>query len=415
MRRILLSLLIVPVAAFVPAVAALPGKENIPSTGPADKRLAPLDKMMVDFLRAHPQVPGATLCVAREGRIVYDRGFGYAEGKQSTQPNSKMRIASISKPITAVAILQLVEHGKLKLEDKVFHVLDLEEPKKAKFDARWRQVTIHQLLQHTGGWDRDKAFDPMFVSPDICEHFKIKPPAMQQDIIRYMLEKPLQFDPGTRYAYSNFGYCLLGRVIEKLTGKKYEEYVRKEVLLPVGAQDTHLGHTLREEHLPEEVFYDTGGKKGVAILGPNLGKQVLLPYGVWCLEAMDSHGAWVSTASDLVRFAAAFNHPDQCKVLKAKSIEIMFAAPPGPAGHNKNGKEKETFYGCGWDVRPYGKVRNTWHSGSLDGTSTLLVRRGGDNMTWAVLFNSRSSGKEEPAGIIDPLVHAAVDAVKEWP
>jgi N-acyl-D-amino-acid deacylase len=409
--------LIATATTLLPSVVAQPGKDGIPASGPTDKRLVSFDKMMLDFLKQHPQVPGATLAVAHEDKVVYSRGFGYAEGKMAMKPTSRLRIASISKPLTAVAILQLIERGKLKLDDKVFHILDLEEPKKAKFDARWRKVTIEHLLHHTGGWDRDKSFDPMFVSDDICKELKVKSPALQKDIIQYMLGKPLDFEPGARYAYSNFGYCLLGRVIEKVSGKKYEEYVRKEVLQPVGANDTHQGKTLREEHLPDEVYYDCGGQKGTAILGPNLGKQVLWPYGAWCLEAMDSHGGWVSTAPDLVRFAMSFNHPDKCKLLKAKSIEIMFAAPPGLAGHTKAGKEKETFYGCGWDIRPYGKgVRNTWHSGKLDGTSTILVRRGADHLTWAVLFNSDRAGKnQEPADLIDPLVHNAADAVKEWP
>src|SRR5258708_5098381 len=101
----------------------------VPATGPVDRRLAAFDKLMTDFLDAHPEIPGATLAVARAGRIVYSRGFGYADGKMLMKAGAKMRIASISKPITAVAILQLIERGKLKLDARVFDILDLEEPK----------------------------------------------------------------------------------------------------------------------------------------------------------------------------------------------------------------------------------------------------------------------------------------------
>jgi N-acyl-D-amino-acid deacylase len=238
---------------------------------------------------------------------------------------------------------------------------------------------------------------------------------MPEAIIRYMLRRPLDFDPGSRYAYSNFGYCLLGRVVEKVSGKSYHDYVRQEVLAPLGAHDTQLGRTLLAGRLPHEVRYDAGDRKGNAVLGPQLGKPVPLPYGAWCLEAMDSHGGWVATAADLVRFAEAFDHPDRCKVLNARSIETMFARPPGEAGFDK-GKPREVYYACGWSVRPYGKdSRNTWHTGSLDGTSTILVRRT-DGLTWAVLFNSRDGGKGgEPASEIDSLVHKAADAVKNWP
>jgi N-acyl-D-amino-acid deacylase len=93
----------------------------------------------------------------------------------------------------------------------------------------------------------------------------------------------------------------------------------------------------------------------------------------------------------------------------------MFARPPGAAGEDEHGKPADAYYACGWMVRPVGGGKaNTWHNGSLDGTSTLLVRRW-DDLTWAVLFNSRQAKGGEPAGLIDPLVHDAADEVKHWP
>lgn len=269
-------------------------------------------------------------------------------------------------------------------------------------------------MQHRGGWDRDKSFDPMFRSPTICDELKVEPPADPDAIIRYMLRQPLDFDPGEHSVYSNFGYCLLGRVVEKVSGSGYEEYVKKEVLTPLGIKRMRLGKTLPEERAPGEVKYYASGD-GTAIMGPRLGKPVPWPYGAWCLESMDSHGGWLASAEDLVRFAAAFNHPKKCKILGPRSIETMFARPPGAAGEDKNGKPADAYYACGWMVRPVGRDRaNTWHNGSLDGTSTLLVRRW-DDLTWAVLFNSRQAKGGEPAGLIDPLVHDAADAVKHWP
>jgi N-acyl-D-amino-acid deacylase len=423
MRRIVLRwlpvLLLAVASALLPVGGAAPEKADIPATGAADKRLASFDRMMTDFLHKYPKVPGGAIAVARDGKIVYSRGFGYAdpEHKHHVQPNSQFRIASISKPLTAVAVLQLVERGKLGLNDKVFDVLKLQEPegKNVKFDPRWRKVTIAHLLHHTGGWDRDKAFDPMVASPDVCKELQAPPPAKPEDIIHYMLRRPLQHEPGSTYVYSNFGFCLLGRVIEKVSGKKYEDYVRQEVLQPVGAHDTRLGRTLPDGRFPNEVWYDTGDARGTAIMGPHLGKPVPLAYGAWCLESMDSHGGWIATAPDLVRFASAFDHPDRCKLLKAASIETMFAPPPGEPGHDGNGKVKAAHYACGWEVHREGKDgRNTWHAGLLDGTSTILVRRT-DGLTWAVLFNSSTAGKEQPVGIIDALVHEAANAVKEWP
>ncbi len=370
-------------------------------------------------VREH-HVPGAALAVARNGKIVYTRGFGYADRdkKELVEPNSLFRIASISKPFTAVAVLQLVQAGKLHLNDKVFHVLDLKVPipddPNVKFDERWKEVTILDLLQHRGGWDRDKSFDPMFRSPAICEEMKVKPPADQEAIIRYMLRRPLDFNPGERYAYSNFGYCLLGRVVEKVSKKRYETYVKERVLAPLGVERMRQGRTLADERAKGEVMYYDG--EGTAIMGPNIAKPTPEPYGCWCLESMDSHGGWLASAEDLVRFGAAFNRPTQCKILDAKSIQTMFARPSGAAGEDKNGKPADSWYGCGWSVRPVGNGKeNTWHGGSLDGTSTLLVRRS-DGLTWAAIFNSREAvNDQEPAGEIDGLLHEAADAVKRWP
>ena len=104
-----------------------------------------------------------------------------------------------------------------------------------------------------------------------------------------------------RYAYSNFGYSLLGRVIAKITGMRYDDYVRKEVLAPLGIHKMQLGHTLLKDRAPGEVrYYSEPGKTGEAVMGPALGEQVPLPYGAWCLEAMERHGGWVATAPDLV-------------------------------------------------------------------------------------------------------------------
>jgi N-acyl-D-amino-acid deacylase len=158
------------------------------------------------------------------------------------------------------------------------------------------------------------------------------------------------------------------------------------------------------------------------------------PYGTWYIEAMDSHGGWVASAPDLVRFASSFNNPSASKILSANSIRITFARPgylkegegarPRPKAKAKaNAKAKakqaednDRYYACGWEVVPVGGgKRNTFHSGYLDGTSTILVRRW-DGLDWAVLFNSDdTNGDEDFADAIDSLMHDAADAVQAWP
>ncbi|MBO49625.1 MAG: hypothetical protein CMJ69_02455 [Planctomycetaceae bacterium] len=398
-----------------PGLAATAEVESVGVTGRGDKRLEPLDRLMTDFVSRH-QLPGASLAVTRNGRLVYARGFGLADRQSGDPvlPTSRFRIASLSKPVTSVAILQLVEAGRLKLDDPVAEILGLEPEVDAK---RSRRVTVRQCLQHTGGWDRSASFDPMFQSIRISRVLGTKAPAGPAEVIRFMQKWPLDFDPGTRYAYSNYGYCLLGRVIEKISGQSYERYVQARVLKPMGVTRMRVGRTRIEGRAKGEVRYHVDGEKvGLSVFEEDLGKRVSRAYGAWNLEAMDSHGAWIASAVDMVRFASALESPGRKPFLKVESLDEMFEPPAAPVSRKSDGSVEDVFYGLGFSVRRLGDGRmNQWHTGSLPGTSTLLVRRH-DGMAWAVMFNSRRScAGKNPASAIDPLVHGAVDAVTEWP
>ena len=174
------------------------------------------DREVGEFMKARA-IPGGALAVVKDRRLVYARGYGLADREKNSavEADSLFRIASVSKPITAVAVLKLVEDGKLDLEQRAFDIVKADPL--GEGDARLRQITIRQLLHHTGGWDRGKSFDPMFRSRRIAKAAGVDAPAMPAAIIRYMIGQPLDFEPGSRYAYSNFGYCVLGRVIERIT------------------------------------------------------------------------------------------------------------------------------------------------------------------------------------------------------
>ncbi len=390
---------------------------TLPVTGQAFPALEPFDDLMASFVSQH-RIPGASLAVAKNGRLVYARAFGHANREQGepARPTSLFRIASVSKPITAVAILQLVEQGKLKLTDPAFAILNLQPPEGQQINRDLNGITVYHLLTHTAGFDREKSFDPMFRPIAIARLLNADPPATTEHIIRYMLPRQLDFPPGERYAYSNFGYCVLGRIIEKVSGQSYEDYVNDHVLKPLGITTMRIGHSLQKDRFPNEVaYYTQKDSTGNAVLGPDRGKPVALPYGTWYHEALDAHGGWIASASDLVRFGAAFNDPDHCTILKKDSISLMFQRPPGLAGYTTEGKPKEVFYALGWSVRPAGNSINTWHNGLLPGTASLLVRRH-DGLTWAVLFNTDANPEGKYLGnLIDPLLHHAADKVRQWP
>jgi N-acyl-D-amino-acid deacylase len=388
-------------------------------TGEAPAEVQPFDRLLQTFV-VENNISAAALAVVRDGRLVLARGYSRSAdlAREAVGPTSLFRIASISKPITAVAVLQLVEQGKLSLDDKVFTLLDLGNglSADAKIDPRLREVTIGQLLRHTAGFDRQKSFDPMFRSVAIAESLGVPPPAGPEHVIRYMATRSLDFDPGDRYAYSNFGYCLLGRVIEKVTGQGYEQAVQASVLKPLGIRGMRIGKTLPEGRAEHEVFYDGSLLPRTAVIG-KVGEWVSAPYGGWYLEAMDSHGGWIASAVDLVRLARSLDDVEHCPLLKPESIRAMWARPEGAAGFAADGSEKPTFYGYGWFVRPGkdGAPLTCWHTGSLDGTATLLVHRA-DRTSWAVLFNRRSGPKHEHFGqAIDPLLQSAAAEVEAWP
>lgn len=365
-------------------------------------------------------IPGAALAVVKDQRLVFVRGYGWGdrEKRVSVKPESLFRIASLSKPFTAVAILKLVESAKLDLDTPAIELLGME-PKDGKgksLDPRLRSITVRHCLHHTGGWDRDTSGDPMFRSVEIAEAMGVPAPARPETIIRYMLGQDLDFDPGSRFAYSNFGYCLLGRVIEKTSGLSYCEFVRQAILRPMGIHTMQLGASLERARAEGEVkYYTPVDRRGISVF-PNCPGTVPEPYGTFCLEAMDSHGGWLASAIDLARFAAVLDASENNTCLKAETLRMIYEPPGPPVSRTPDGSLTPVYYACGWNVRPQRNLAraNYWHNGSLPGTFTLLVRRF-DGLSWVALFNQRSENAKLPDSAIDAALHRAANSVVEWP
>ncbi|HEY2414221.1 MAG TPA: serine hydrolase domain-containing protein [Pirellulaceae bacterium] len=388
-----------------------------------------LDEWMKSFLTEH-KIPGGSLAVMRDGKLVYARGFGWAdrEAKTPVRPDSLFRIASVSKPITAATILKLAEEKRLKLDDKVLDYLPFNPhfEADANFDERWRQITLAHCLSHTGGWDRDKSYDPMFQAIRMTKSLKIDLPITPPSIIRYQLGQPLDFDPGERYAYSNFGYSILGRIIEKVTGQPYEDHVRRAVLRPLGIERARIGRSLERERFDGEVkYYVVNDAKNTATTGPGAGEaKVPIPYGVWRQETLDSHGGWIASAPDLVRFAAAFDLVESGKSIRSKflspaSVEQMFSRHADiPSADDK--AKITSHYGYGWLLKD---------ERDADGKTTMVARHGGalpctaaslmhfpNSLNVAVLFNLGQSadGKFLGRRMEEPLTRR-IREIKTWP
>lgn len=338
-----------------------------------DAHLALIDAKVNAYVKKHA-IPGLAIAITRKERLVFAKGFGYADrdAKQNVNPTNLFRIASISKAVTGVAAMELVETGKLKLDRKVFGrgaLLGTKYGSKA-YGTRVKAITVRHLLQHTSGWSNEDK-DPMFMAATMS----------QTDLIDWMLDnRTPKATPGTAYEYLNFGFCVLGRIIEKVTGKAYESYV-KSVLAQCGVTRMQIGGSKLSERKPGEVVYYGGSPYN------------LLP------PRMDAHGGWIASTIDLVRFMARTDG----FAAKADILE------PGSSIAMNTGSTPNPKYGAGWIVD------STWrgHNGAMSGTIGFLVRRN-DGFSYAVLANTRPDSDKfcfDLKGVVDDIVGSA-DA---WP
>jgi len=361
-------------------------------------------------------LPGGAVAVVKDGRLVYAEGYGLAdrERRRPATPATLFRIASLSKPITAVAVLKLVEQGRIGLDDRPFKLLDDLKPADGAFlDPRLYDITVRDLLRHSGGFDRAASGDPMFKPMEIAGAMGAAPPAGPETILRYVFTQPLDFAPGTRFAYSNFGYSVLGRVIERVTGRRYGNFVREEVLAPMGITDMRVGLSepkFRAEG--ESRYYDFPNSWLMPSVFPFLREPVPVPDGGFYLEAMDAHGGWLGSAADLMRFMTWVDGRSRRRgFLKPETLELMTVRPPLAEYQGS-----ATYYALGWQVRPVGEDggANWWHTGSLAGSVAILVRAH-DGLAWTALFNSQPYDVDGFLAELDRALWKAADAVTAWP
>ncbi len=391
--------------------------EDVPATGQAVPGLAGYDQLMIRLITKW-QIPGGAIGVARDGRLVLARAYGQAnrDARQPVLPDALFRIASLSKSLTSAAILTLVEQGRLDLDAKAFRLLDLRPASGGITDPRMRDITVRDLLDHTGGWDRDASplGDPMFppTSEKAAQTLRASRPASCETIARFMLNQRLNFAPGTSYSYSNFGYCVLGLIIEKTTRQSYEDYVKSVVLAPLGITRMRLGHTRLSQSAPGEVRYYLypGAPAALPSVFPDITNAVAAPYGGFHLEAMAANGGWIASTPDLLRFLTSLEGRRAPTVFRSRdTLDLMTARPPVPYWSGK-----QYYYAFGWLVRPTSAGANWWHNGSLPGTATYLVRAA-EGWDAAVLFNSRPHDWGAMLRELDQGLWAAARQVGLWP
>ncbi|KAL4232640.1 hypothetical protein ACF0H5_007329 [Mactra antiquata] len=350
---------------------------------PSPDYLWKFDNVICDFLKEQG-IPGATFYMTYRERPVYQQGYGINKYGVPMSSSSHLRIASISKVFTAIAILRLCEEKRLTLHQKVFgdegilKSLKLSNNKHVKIShgKGINSITIRHLLEHSAGWDRDLEGDHVFWYADDkhAGNFDIND---DEQFILYVLSQGLTFTPGSKHVYSNFGYLILGLVVEKITDMNYEDYV-KIILQEIGIEDIYVGKSTQYKANFMEAKYYNNGDVRVKKSFDEPTRNVEPQYGSFPMETTGSYGGWVTCAKSLVTILDNLcnNNDDLCLLTKRWRKE-MFKAPKFA--------NDEAWYGLGIDVQDNGA--SFGHTGAMEGTTTT-VYHSMNGFTWALLLNA---------------------------
>lgn len=321
-----------------------------------------IDKTIKAFMSKH-QVPGASVALMKNGKLIYAKGYGVMDKstKDAVGPSSLFRVASVSKPITGVAIMKLSESNNGLLNQKVLGAGSILGTTYGSNNySNWeKQIKVQHLLEHTAGgnqWNNKNdggAGDPMFQQTSYNH----------SQLIGWVLDnRNPEKQPGTKYDYSNFGYSLLGRVIEKKTGTSYENYVRNKILKPCGIKNMYIAGDKKSNKRYNEVTYYGSNAYNMKV------------------KRMDAHGGWLGSAIDLSRFLTKTDgkntHPD---IIKKASYNTMIT--PSTASNK---------YAKGWSING----SNEWHAGKISGTGAIIVQAG-NGWSWVFLMNSTWEGEAD--------------------
>jgi D-alanyl-D-alanine carboxypeptidase len=313
---------------------------------------------------------------------VYAQSYGQAnvEGNVNATNQSLYRVSSLSKQITSATIMKLMDQGKVGMNDKVFGtgaILGTDYGTQP-YSANLMNITVGELLHHTeGGWP-DNTTDPLGQNPSYTT----------AQIIGWGLDNvPLLTAPGTNqsYYYSHFGYVILGRVIEKITGMPYAAAVQSLILQPSGISDMAIAGNTLADRLPNEVKY----------YSINPGEAY-----TFNINRMDAANGWVASATDLARFLVHVDGLSSETILSPAAITTM-----------STGSSANPAYGCGWELNQF----NWFHHGNLPGTGTSqAITTQSGNFNYVILANA-DGGDPNFSGNMDNIFWSALGNISAWP
>lgn len=338
--------------------------------------IAAVNTKVTSFMSTY-NIPGASLAVTKNGKLVYVKGFGKANTTtgELVTPASRFRLASVSKTFTGVAILKLVQDGKLSLDAKVFGIGGVlaNDYGTAPYNTNLLNITVRHLLQNvSGSWGAATGGDVIDQNPSYT---------YKQFFDWVINTRPNPNAPGTIYDYSNVNFVLAGRIIEKISGKTYINYIKEDIMTPIGGTQTDMSGKTEVEKKANEVTYYGQGADAAYV------------YNI-AFPRRDADGGIMTTATDLIRLVNAIDgsttRPD---ILNSTNLTALTTPSAVYSG-----------YACGIGIW---SSENVWFNyGSLPGTRTAFMRNA-NGMCAVLLLNSRV----DPATNETPFVYAMQDLV----
>ena len=336
--------------------------------------LAGFDRMVKNYL-TYWAIHGASLSVMRNDSLLFAKGYGEADSGLEMQPGYILRMASVSKLVTAAGIMVLQDRGLLNIKDHVFGpdgILNDSTYNAAIKDTLYYRITVEDLLRHKGGFSR-RGGDPMFSTRWIMMQNGWSEAPTQEQLMELQLKRRLKFVPGTAQEYSNFGYLALSMVIEKVSGMDYETFLQENVLRPAGCVDFHIAGNYYKHKLPNETRYYVQHDDEPAEEFNNSGRKVIRCYGGNNVTGLSGAGAWAASTPELALFVASIDgRPEVPDIISRESVDLMTEY------------FDESTYSLGWNDTKDGYWTRT---GTFAGTSAL-IKYFPDGECWIFISNT---------------------------
>lgn len=327
----------------------------------ADSMTEKIDAIFAGLKSAN--APGAALMVIKDGRIVFQRGYGVVDLRslQKIGVHTNFRLASLTKQFTAMAIMLLVHDGKLHYDDRLTDIFP-------DFPDYGRTITIRNLLNHTSGLEDYEDLMPPSDPNLPVEQIQIQDAGVLDLLKRTTATK---FSPGSKWAYSNSGYVLLGLIVQKISGKSFPDFLHDRIFAPLGMSNT-IAYVRGKKEVSKRAFGHS------------------LEAGTWKqtdqspTSATLGDGGVYSSLADLLKWDNALRHNT---LLSDREMQAALTPVRTPEGEVTEPDGSPAAYGFGWFLNPYKGHRRMWHYGETMGLRTTIQRFLDDNLTIVVLCN----------------------------